>query len=72
MAVSLGRDEADVPAAADYFSDLGGSSLDYYAFAAALEEELGTALPRESGLLRTAEAVAQYVREAGRHGNLAV
>ncbi len=72
MAVSLGRDEADVPAAADYFSDLGGSSLDYYAFAAALEEELGAALPRESGLLRTAEAVAQYVREARRHGNLAV
>ena len=72
MAVSLGRPEADVPAAADYFSDLGGSSLDYYAFAAALEEELGTSLPREGGLLRTAEAVAQYVREAGQHGNLAV
>ena len=68
MAVSLGREEA-VPAAADFFSDLGGSSLDYYALSAALEEEMGITLPREGEILRTAESVAKFAREETERGH---
>ena len=67
MALSLERSPEEVPAPADYFTDLGGSSLDYYAFGAALEEETGVSLPREGAPLRTAEAVAGFVREASGH-----
>lgn len=66
MAAALGKEPEDVGARADFFLDLGGSSLDYFALISALRAEYGVDFPTEDGSsLSTAEALAAYIRSAG-------
>ena len=66
IAAELGKEPEDVGARADFFLDLGGSSLDYFALISALRAEYGVDFPTEDGgSLSTAEALAAYIRSAG-------
>ena len=69
MAISLGLEEENVSSSSDFFSELGGTSLDYLTFTTALEEELNVRLPFEGAPLRSAEAIAGYIREGNQHGS---
>ena len=69
MAISLGLEEENVSGSSDFFSELGGTSLDYLTFTTALEEELNVRLPFEGAPLRSAEAIAEYIREGIQHGS---
>ena len=66
IAAELGRELGDVGPRADFFLDLGGSSLDYFALISALRAEYGVDFPTEDGSsLSTAEALRDYIRSAG-------
>ncbi|MBR0208668.1 MAG: AMP-binding protein [Oscillospiraceae bacterium] len=66
MAAALGREPEEIGARADFFLDLGGSSLDYFALVSALRGEYGVDFPTEDGSsLSTAEALRDYIRSAG-------
>lgn len=43
--VALGTEESDISGEADFFLDLGGTSMDYFVAAAKIEEEYGVKLP---------------------------
>lgn len=70
VAAALGRSADEVSADADFFMDLGGSSLDYFALISALREEYGIEFPAESGSgLSTVRALSAYLRSVGVHGD---
>ena len=62
FAAALGKQEADISPEADFFLDLGGTSLDYFAMQAKLREELAVDFPMESARLHTVLQFADYVR----------
>jgi long-subunit acyl-CoA synthetase (AMP-forming)/acyl carrier protein len=63
FAAALGREPGSVSYKADFFLDLGGSSLDYFAMIAALRERFGIDFPTEAGSsLGSAEALYEYVK----------
>lgn len=45
FSVVLGTDETDISGDADFFLDLGGTSMDYFVVEAKIEEEFGVKLP---------------------------
>ena len=45
-----------------FFTDLGGSSLDYFAAISALKETFGLPFPQEGGNLRSVGEIADYIR----------
>ena len=70
MAAVLGRSRDEIGGEADFFLELGGSSLDYFALISALQEEYGIPFPAEGGSgLSTAKALAAYIRAVGAYGN---
>ena len=69
MAISLGLEEENISGSSDFFSELGGTSLDYLTFTKALEEEMNVRLPYEGAPLRSAEAIAAYIREGNQYGS---
>ena len=63
FAAALGKEPGSVSYTADFFLDLGGSSLDYFAMIAALRERFGIDFPTEAGSsLGSAEALYEYVK----------
>ena len=65
FAVALERDEEQIAADADFFVDLGGTSLDYLAMISRLGEEFGVAFPEEAGKgLNTVRGIAEFIRRS--------
>ena len=63
VAAALARPEAEIPPQADFFTDLGGTSLDYFGLLSALRELFSLPFPPEDQRLRTVEGIAAYIRE---------
>ena len=63
FAVALDRPEGEIPQDADFFSDLGGSSLDYFGLLAALREIFSLPFPPEDSRLRTVRQITDYIRD---------
>ena len=68
VAAAVNRSEGDVAPDADFFLDLGGTSLDYFALLTRLRDEFNAAFPLEKTDLKTARAIADYIR-AEKGGN---
>lgn len=64
FAKALGKGVDEISAAADFFLDCGGTSLDYFAVASELAAEYGVAFPVESGkfLSRPAD-IARFITD---------
>ena len=58
----MNRSPDDVSPDADFFLDLGGTSLDYFAMLTKLRDEFDAAFPLEETGLKTARAIADYIR----------
>ncbi len=70
FAAVLGMDAARVRPDADFFSDLEGSSLDYFALLAALKETFSLPFTETEALqFHTVRAVCRYIEEADRHAS---
>ncbi len=65
FAETLGKAETEISADADFFTDLGGTSLDYFGMLAKLEEEFSLPFPPEHTKLRTVEQISAYIRRNG-------
>ena len=63
MAEALGRPAEEISAEADFFTELGGSSIDYFGMLAKLEEEFTLPFPPENLQLRTVSQIAGYIRQ---------
>ena len=65
FAVTLDREDDRIAADADFFVDLGGTSLDYLAMIARLGEEFGVSFPEEAGKgLNTVREIASFIRRS--------
>ncbi len=64
MAAVLEKDLSEISPETDFFLDLGGTSLDYMALTARLQEDYGVSFLRQDDqTLRTAEEFYQYMKE---------
>ena len=63
FAAALSQPEEEIPQDADFFSDLGGTSLDYFGLLAALREIYSLPFPPEDGRLRTVRQITDYIRD---------
>lgn len=65
FASALNKDVADISYDADFFTDLGGTSLDYFALLSFIKDEFGASLPTddESGI----STVSQFVKFISSH-----
>lgn len=67
FAAALGRETGEIGADDDFFNDLGGTSLDYFALGSALSEGFGIELNSpESGGASTVRAVCELLKEKDR------
>jgi acyl carrier protein len=65
FAAALGKEPGEIGSSADFFLDLGGSSLDYFAMIAALRERYGIEFPTEAGSsLGSVRALYEFVKAA--------
>ena len=62
VAQAVNRAEDDVAFDADFFLDLGGTSLDYFAMLTRLRDTFDAAFPFEETGLRSARRIADYIR----------
>jgi acyl carrier protein len=62
FAKALCAEAGEIGADQDFFLDLGGTSLDYFALRAELQDELGVSFPMESAQLHTVRQFADYLR----------
>ncbi len=70
LAKVLGKRTEEIAGAADFFLDLGGTSLDYFALISALREEYEIQFPLSEGnTITTADGFYEYIRKMGNHGN---
>ena len=70
VAAALGVEPAQIDASADFFLDLGGTSLDYFALIAALQEKYGIDFPTEGGSgISTVKGLYDYLRSVGVYGD---
>ena len=68
MAAALDREPGEVAPESDFFTDLGGTSLDYFALIAKLQEEFSVVFPQDGGgSLNTAQALYDYIKEKQDH-----
>ncbi len=68
FATSLGIDPSRVGVDSDFFTDLGGSSLDYFAMISALKETFGLPFEETEGTdFHTVHRVCRYMEDNGRH-----
>ncbi|MBP5270539.1 MAG: AMP-binding protein [Clostridia bacterium] len=64
FAAAIGGGAEAIPPDADFFTDCGGTSLDYLSMIAVLEKEFGIPFPTDGGSgLRTAGAFADYIKQ---------
>ncbi|MBQ6153274.1 MAG: non-ribosomal peptide synthetase [Ruminococcus sp.] len=64
FATALSRNEEDIPESADFFLDLGGSSLEYFAMVSELSQKLSLSFPTENGkTLSTVREFRDYIRK---------
>ena len=64
FAAACGKDADDISPDADFFSDLGGSSLEYFAVISRLGAEFGIPFLEQAGTgLSTVNALGAYIRE---------
>ncbi len=68
FAAAANRPEADISPDSDFFLDLGGTSLDYFAMLTRLRDEYGAAFPLEQTDLRTVGQIADYLRRSAGEG----
>ncbi len=67
FAEAIGDTGAVIPADADFFTDCGGTSLDYLSMIAVLEKEFGIPFPTDGGSgLRTPRQFADFINKSGR------
>ncbi len=62
VAQATNRDETEIAPDADFFLDLGGTSLDYFALLTRLRDEFGAPFPLEETNLKTVRSIAAYIR----------
>ena len=62
VAAAVNRSEDEVAFDADFFLDLGGTSLDYFAMLTKLRDEFDAPFPLEETGLKTVRSIADYVR----------
>ena len=68
IAVALDRQESEVAPQSDFFADLGGTSLDYFALIAKLQEDFSLPFPQNDGKsLSTAQELYDYIRNSENH-----
>ena len=65
FAAALNRDEDGIGPNADFFLDLGGTSLDYFAMLTRLRDEFSVEFPLDGTQFNTVARVAAYLNEAG-------
>ena len=58
----MNRREDEIAFDADFFLDLGGTSLDYFAMLTKLRDEFEAPFPLEETGLKTVRSIADYVR----------
>ena len=64
FAEALGRPAEEIAPDADFFLDAGGSSLDYFALIAALEEKFSVSFPTDNGKsLSTVRELSEYIEK---------
>ena len=64
FAVTLGLDLSAVAPQSDFFADLGGASLDYFAAVAKLQEDFSMPFPQDEGkTLSTAQDFYHYIKK---------
>ena len=63
FAAALGRDESEIGPDANFFLDLGGTSLDYFAMLTRLRDTFGAPFPIERADLRTVREITAYLEE---------
>ena len=67
VAAMLDRDVSQVALQSDFFTDLGGTSLDYYALTAKLQEEFAVSFPQTAdGSLNTVKEMYEYIVSSSR------
>lgn len=64
FAEALGKPAEEISEDEDFFTDLGGTSLDYFGLLARLEEEFGRPFPPEDMQLRTVRGVTDFIRNS--------
>lgn len=62
VAAAVNRPEDEIAADADFFLDLGGTSLDYFAMLTRLRDEFGAAFPLEETGFKTVRSITEYIR----------
>lgn len=64
FAETLGKSADEIAPDADFFLDVGGSSLDYFALIAALEERFSVSFPTDNGKsLSTVRELSEYIEK---------
>lgn len=64
FAAALGKELSDISPEADFFLDLGGTSLDYFSLVSELQAEFGIAFPVDSGhSLSRADEIARFIED---------
>lgn len=63
IAAALEKDMTEVSPEADFFADLGGTSLDYFAVIAKLQDEFELPFPQGGETLNTAKRMYDYIRK---------
>ncbi len=64
FAVALGKESADIGLETDFFADEGGSSLEYFALIAKIQDEFGVPMPTEQGhSISTVREIAAFIEE---------
>ena len=65
IAAALDRDISEVAPQSDFFADLGGTSLDYFAVIAKLQEDFSVAFPQSDGKsLSTVQELYDFIKAA--------
>ena len=65
VSVTLEKDMSEISPLSDFFTDLGGTSLDYFAMIAKLQEDFGLPFPQSDGKsLSTVKELYEYIRKS--------
>ena len=62
VAAAVNRSEDEIPFDADFFLDLGGTSLDYFAMLTRLRDEFNATFPLEGTSFKTVRSISDYIR----------
>ena len=66
FAVATGKEDGEISPDSDFFLDLNGTSLDYFAMISSLREKFDVPFPSEGGSgLKTPRGIAEFIRQNG-------